>query len=83
LMIAVEFASPSQPTLDPTVKGKPTSLPMKIKLVNRCIEKGLLLLPTSGYETVRFIPPLNISGVDLAKGMDIFKEAVKEVVEEV
>jgi 4-aminobutyrate aminotransferase len=81
-MIAVEFAFPLQPTLDRTVKGTPRSLPMKFKLVQRCIEKGLLLLPTSGYETVRFIPPLNISRADLAKGMDIFKEAVKEVVEE-
>jgi 4-aminobutyrate aminotransferase len=54
---------------------------MKIKLVNRCIERGLLLLPTSGFETVRFIPPLNISRADLAKGIEIFKEAVKEVVD--
>jgi len=82
LMIAVEFASPSQLTFDPAVKVTPTSLPMKIKLVNRCIEKGLLLLPTSGYETVRFIPPLNISRADLAKGIEIFEEAVKEVVDE-
>ena len=40
LMIAVEFAPPLQPTLDRTVKGTPRSLPMEIKLVQRCIEEG-------------------------------------------
>jgi 4-aminobutyrate aminotransferase len=40
------------------------------------------LLTTSMYEVVRFIPPLNISKQDLAKGCAIFGEAVREVVKE-
>jgi len=81
LMVAVEFASPSHSTFDPAVrKGTPTNLSMKSS--KRCLEKGLLLLTTSVYETVRFIPPLNISCEDLAKGIDIFSEAVGEVVKE-
>jgi len=80
-MVAVEFASPSHSTFDPAVrKGTPTNLSMKSS--KRCLEKGLLLLTTSVYETVRFIPPLNISCEDLAKGIDIFSEAVGEVVKE-
>jgi len=81
LMIAVEFASPSHSTFDPAVKkGTPTNLAMKLS--KRCLEKGLLLLTTSVYETVRFIPPLNISREDLAKGIEIFEESVKEIVRE-
>ena len=81
LMIAVEFASPSHSTFDPAVKkGTPANLAMKLS--KRCLEKGLLLLTTSVYETVRFIPPLNISREDLATGIDIFAESVKEIVKE-
>jgi len=81
LMIAVEFASPSHSAFDPAVKkGTPTNLAMKVS--KRCLEKGLLLLTTSVYETVRFIPPLNISREDLAKGIEIFEESVKEIVRE-
>lgn len=46
------------------------------------MDKGLLILTTSVYEVVRFIPPLNISQADLAKGCEIFTAAVKEVVRE-
>jgi acetylornithine/succinyldiaminopimelate/putrescine aminotransferase len=81
LMVGVEFASPSHSTFDPAVrKGTPANLAMKLS--KRCLEKGLLLLTTSVYETVRFIPPLNISSEDLAKGMGMFREAVDEVVNE-
>ncbi|KAG1752951.1 pyridoxal phosphate-dependent transferase [Suillus lakei] len=68
LMIAVEFASPSYSSTDPAV--------------DRCMEKGLLILTTSLYEVIRFIPPLNISQGDLQKGCQIFVESVKEVVRE-
>jgi 4-aminobutyrate aminotransferase len=81
LMVAVEFASPSHSRFDPAVKkGTPPGLASKV--TKRCLEKGLLLLTTSVYETVRFIPPLNISAEDLAKGLRIFKESVGEVIQE-
>ncbi|KAH9987011.1 pyridoxal phosphate-dependent transferase [Russula compacta] len=81
LMVAIEFASPSHSTLDPAVKNSaPPNLAVRVS--KRCLEKGLLLLTTSVYETIRFIPPLNISSEDLAKGIRIFKEAVAELVQE-
>ncbi len=81
LMAAIEFASPSHSTFDPAVK-KDATANLAMKISKRCLEKGMLLLTTSVYETVRFIPPLNISSEDLARGISIFKEAVKEVVQE-
>ncbi|KAH9032434.1 acetylornithine aminotransferase [Lactarius pseudohatsudake] len=81
LMVAVEFASPAHSQFDPAVQKKtPPSMSMRVS--KRCLEKGLLLLTTSIYETVRFIPALNISPEDLGKGIRIFKEAVEEVIHE-
>jgi 4-aminobutyrate aminotransferase len=80
LMVAVEFASPSHSAFDPAVR-KDSRANLASNISKRCIEKGMLLLTTSVYETVRFIPPLNISSEDLARGIEIFKEAVEEVVQ--
>jgi len=80
LMLAVEFASPLHSTLDPAVR-KEARANLASNISKRCLEKGMLLLTTSVYETVRFIPPLNISSEDLARGIRIFEEAVKEVVQ--
>ncbi|KDQ21690.1 hypothetical protein BOTBODRAFT_26122 [Botryobasidium botryosum FD-172 SS1] len=81
LMVAAEFAAPTYPAHDPAANA---SAPKGIaaRLTARCVDKGLLLLATSIFQTVRFIPPLNISQEDLAKGMKIFEEALAEVVHE-
>jgi len=49
------------------------------KIVQKCIDKGLLILTTSVYETIRFIPPLNVSEAEMAEGCKIFEEAAREV----
>jgi 4-aminobutyrate aminotransferase len=92
LMVAVEFASPSSPGAEHDYAvlphassiGQIISHPENLasRVAKRCVEKGMLLLTTSVYEVVRFIPPLNISKQDLAKGCAIFGEAVREVVKE-
>jgi 4-aminobutyrate aminotransferase len=52
------------------------------RIQSKCMEKGLLILTTSIYDTLRFIPPLNISEEDMAKGCQIVKEAIEEVASE-
>ena len=92
-MVGVEFASPSSPgvvhdhavlpyasSIGQIISSHPENLASRV--AKRCVEKGMLLLTTSIYEVVRFIPPLNISKQDLAKGCAIFGEAVREVVKE-
>lgn len=49
------------------------------RIQSKCMEKGLLVLTTSIYDTLRFIPPLNISQEDMAKGCQIVKESIDEV----
>ena len=51
------------------------------KIQAKCMERDMLLLTTSIYDTIRFIPPLNISKEDMAKGCQIIKEAIEEVAE--
>jgi 4-aminobutyrate aminotransferase len=83
LMVSIEFASPSGPgtQYDPAANAdSPKALAGRV--AKRCIEKGLLILTTSAYEVVRFIPPLNITKEDLAKGTGLFAEVVREVVKE-
>ncbi|KAJ7913919.1 acetylornithine aminotransferase [Mycena leptocephala] len=84
LMVAVEFATPAGPGAphDAVSVSKPVGATMASRVAKKCIEKGMLILTTSVYEVVRFIPPLNISATDLAKGTDIFREAVEEVIRE-
>ncbi|KAF5379854.1 hypothetical protein D9615_005824 [Tricholomella constricta] len=83
LMVAVEFSSPNGPgaQFDPVTKAdSPKSLASRV--VKACIDKGLLIMTTSAYEVVRFIPPLNISHQDLKKGAEIFGQAVRQVLRE-
>ncbi|PFH46456.1 hypothetical protein AMATHDRAFT_7785 [Amanita thiersii Skay4041] len=83
LMVAVEFASPSGhgAAFDPvTTSSCPKDVASRV--AKKCIEKGMIILTTSVYEVVRFIPPLNITTEDLRKGCQIFGEAVREVIRE-
>ncbi|KAJ7204746.1 pyridoxal phosphate-dependent transferase [Mycena pura] len=83
LMLAVEFATPAGPgAAHDAVASPQVGKTLAARVAKRCIEKGMLILTTSVYEVVRFIPPLNISAADLKKGAEIFKEAVEEVVRE-
>lgn len=49
------------------------------KIQAKCMEKDMLVLTTSIYDTLRFIPPLNITKEDMAKGCQILKEAIDDV----
>jgi 4-aminobutyrate aminotransferase len=87
-MSGVEFASPTSTTggsgsgiSDVGVVPKAPQN-MASRVAKKCIEKGMLILTTSVYEVIRFIPPLNISEADLMKGARIFEESVREVVKE-
>ncbi|KAF4613903.1 hypothetical protein D9613_008168 [Agrocybe pediades] len=92
LMVGVEFASPS---ISSHSHAHATSSKnsnhnndvkhpanMASRVAKKCIEKGMLILTTSVYEVIRFIPPLNVSKEDMKKGCAIFAESVREVVKE-
>lgn len=45
-----------------------------------CLARDLLVLACGPYDTLRFIPPLNITSKELNEGMDLFCDAVESVV---
>ena len=81
-MVAVEFASPAGTGAHDAFRREGVPAQLASRVAKRCVEKGMLILTTSVYEVVRFIPPLNISQADMAKGCQIIAEAVKEVAKE-
>lgn len=52
------------------------------KISKRCAEKGMLILSTSVFDVMRFIPTLNITKEELELGCKIFQEAFEEVARE-
>lgn len=80
LMVALEFTSPGKSENDPGANaGDIPGLASKVAAI--CQQKGLLILTTSVFETIRFIPALNITKEELTEGVNIFKQAVLEAVE--
>ena len=72
LMIGTEFV----------VDGRPDKAKPLAKEVIHCAEEnGLLLLSCGTYDnTVRWIPPLNVTSEQINDGLQIFENALKEVV---
>lgn len=48
------------------------------KIVYKCFEKGILLLP-AGENVIRFCPPLIISKNEIDAGIEVFEEILKEI----
>jgi 4-aminobutyrate aminotransferase len=70
-MIGTEFVD---------AKGKPDKTTVKA-VVHAAEEKGLLLLTCGTYDnTVRWIPPLNVTSEQINDGLNIFSEALKETI---
>ncbi len=51
---------------------------VRTKLRGLCLQKGLILLP-SGELSIRFRPPLNVSGEEIDLGLSIIRSALREI----
>jgi 4-aminobutyrate aminotransferase len=50
------------------------------KIINFCLQKGLVLISTGGEGTViRFIPPLNVTKPEIDQALNVFSYALKNV----
>lgn len=72
LMIGAEFiVGNSQAKAKPLVKD----------VIRKAEEKGMLLLSCGTYDnTIRWIPPLNVTSAQINDGLKIFGDALKESV---
>jgi len=64
LMNAIEFKGANQGTASKITQG--------------CLSKNLVLLTTSAYETIRFIPALNTTKEEIDEALSTFKSVVRE-----
>ena len=76
LMVAVEL-DPGAIADMPGFAGDPMRSP-SLKVIDRCQEAGLLLVP-SGTDRLRWLPPLNVSADDIAEGVAIFSKVLREM----
>ncbi|WVQ85429.1 4-aminobutyrate transaminase [Cryptococcus sp. DSM 104549] len=80
LMAAIEFRSAAD---ELTLEGLPegTAVPKDVgkRVQAYCLEKDLLVLTTSCFDTIRFIPALICSQEEMSRAMGIFTEAVEKV----
>jgi len=53
------------------------------KVVFHCQEDGMLLLTCSIFDTLRLIPPLNVTQEEIKKGLEIFESALCKAAREV
>jgi len=71
-------------------ESQPGSVPQKgarvkdigSRVAKKCLEKGMLILTTSVFDVIRFIPALNVSKDEMALACKIFKESLEEVARE-
>lgn len=79
-MVAVEFRSNTDKlTHEGLAPG--TALPQKIgsRVQAKCKEKGVIILTTSCFDTIRFIPALIVTEEEMSRAMTAFGEALNEV----
>jgi 4-aminobutyrate aminotransferase len=81
LMVGVQFANPalqrdSANTAAMQAQSQPQFAP---KIVQECVKRDMLLLSTSVFDVLRFIPPLTISEEEMNQACGIFKEALEAV----
>lgn len=81
LMVGVQFANPalqggSSNTASRHAGSQPQIAP---KLVQECIKRDMLVLSTSVFDVLRFIPPLTVTEEEMTKACGIFKESLEAV----
>lgn len=83
LMVGVQFSNPnlqrdSSNTASREAQAQPQLAP---KIVQECVKRNMLLLSTSVFDVLRFIPPLTISEEELSEALACFKESLEAVAE--
>ncbi|KAN0061430.1 hypothetical protein ACQY0O_006277 [Thecaphora frezii] len=82
LMIGLQFKSSPPSSVSSNVPAAST-VQISAKVVAECLKRDMLLLSTSVFDVLRFIPPLTITEDEMAQACNIFKEALEAVAEQV
>jgi 4-aminobutyrate aminotransferase len=85
LMVGVQLSNPalqrdSDNTASRDAQNQPQFAP---RIVQESIKRNMLLLSTSVFDVLRFIPPLTITEEEMSKACAIFKESLEAVAKDV
>jgi 4-aminobutyrate aminotransferase len=85
LMVGLQFANrPTDAGSSNTAAANAGAQPqIAPKVVQECLKRDMLLLSTSVFDVVRFIPPLTITEEELEQACGIFKESLEAVAKEI
>ena len=50
------------------------------RFAHACAKRDMLILSTSSFDVIRWIPPLNVTEAELDKALSIFSDALDETV---
>jgi 4-aminobutyrate aminotransferase len=81
LMVGVQFANPALQRDSSNVASRDAQSQPQLapKIVQECVKRNMLLLSTSVFDVLRFIPPLTISEDEMTQACNIFKESLEAV----
>jgi 4-aminobutyrate aminotransferase len=81
LMVGVQFANPElqRDSANTAARNAPSQPQIAPKVVQECVNRDMLLLSTSVFDVLRFIPPLTITEDELTQACNIFKESLEAV----
>jgi 4-aminobutyrate aminotransferase len=81
LMVGVQFANPELQRDSSNIASREAQAQPQIapKIVQECVKRDMLLLSTSVFDVLRFIPPLTISEEEMTQACNIFKESLEAV----
>lgn len=78
-MTAIEFRMPNDSLTHEGVEGTPIPKDIGKRVQTYCLDKGLLILTTSCFDTIRFIPALVVTEEEMNEAIGIFKEVIEKV----
>jgi 4-aminobutyrate aminotransferase len=83
-MAAIEFRMASDTLTHTGIDATATPIPADIgkRVQKLCMDKNLMVLTTSCFDTIRFIPALIVNEEEMKRAIDIFSEAVEIVAKE-
>lgn len=84
-MIAVEFRDPKSFVTSQHDQGEHVVLPANLSkhVQDGCYDRGVLVLTTSIFPVVRFIPALIITEAQVETALRVFAESVREISDKV
>jgi len=85
LMVGVQFANKKLSRESDNVAAARYAKPqhqIAPQVVQECIKRNMLLLSTSVFDVLRFIPPLTINQQEMTQACGIFKDALEAVAKE-